>query len=210
MACPSAGPLGTLPIIVDFYEALSVRFNVAVLILAAGGSTRFGSPKQIAYFQGETLVQRCINSAGEVFPNSITVVLGAHYEKIEPSVTGAQIAHNPLWQNGLGGSIAYGIEHIDAAAEAVLILLADQIYISAKEIRLMVEAFNGDNIVAAKYSGARGVPAIFPRSSFAGLGGLAGDVGAKKLLAMTKVPIVEISLPQAAVDIDHVEDLPTQ
>jgi|TARA_B110000305_G_C19173972_1_gene508715 molybdenum cofactor cytidylyltransferase len=202
--------LGTLPIIADFYEALSVRFNVAVLILAAGGSTRFGSPKQIAYFQGETLVQRCINSAGEVFPNSITVVLGAHYEKIEPSVTGAQIAHNPLWQNGLGGSIAYGIEHIDAAAEAVLILLADQIYISAKEIRLMVEAFNGDNIVAAKYSGARGVPAIFPRSSFAGLGGLAGDVGAKKLLAMTKVPIVEISLPQAAVDIDHVEDLPTQ
>ena len=210
MACPSAGPLGTLPIIADFYEALSVRFNVAVLILAAGGSTRFGSPKQIAYFQGETLVQRCINSAGEVFPNSITVVLGAHYEKIEPSVTGAQIAHNPLWQNGLGGSIAYGIEHIDAAAEAVLILLADQIYISAKEIRLMVEAFNGDNIVAAKYSGARGVPAIFPRSSFAGLGGLAGDVGAKKLLAMTKVPIVEISLPQAAVDIDYVEDLPTQ
>lgn len=210
MACPSAGPLGTLPIIVDFYEALSVRFNVAVLILAAGGSTRFGSPKQIAYFQGETLVQRCINSAGEVFPNSITVVLGAHYEKIEPSVTGAQIAHNPLWQNGLGGSIAYGIEHIDAAAEAVLILLADQIYISAKEIRLMVEAFNGDNIVAAKYSGARGVPAIFPRSSFAGLGGLVGDVGAKKFLAMTKVPIVEISLPQAAVDIDHVEDLPTQ
>ena len=210
MACPSAGPLGTLPIIADFYEALSVRFNVAVLILAAGGSTRFGSPKQIAYFQGETLVQRCINSAGEVFPNSITVVLGAHYEKIEPSVTGAQIAHNPFWQNGLGGSIAYGIEHIDAAAEAVLILLADQIYISAKEIRLMVEAFNGDNIVAAKYSGARGVPAIFPRSSFAGLGGLVGDVGAKKLLAMTKVPIVEISLPQAAVDIDHVEDLPTQ
>ena len=47
-------------------------------------------------------------------------------------------------------------------------------------------------------------------AAFAGLGGLVGDVGAKKLLAMTKVPIVEISLPQAAVDIDHVEDLPTQ
>ena len=210
MAYPSAGPSRILLIVADFYEALSVRHNVAVLILAAGGSTRFGSPKQLAYFQGETLLQRCINSASEVFSNSITVVLGAHYEKIEPSVTGAQIVHNPLWHNGLGGSIAYGVKHIDHTAEAVLILLADQIYINAKEIRLMVEAFNGDNIVAAKYSGARGVPAIFPRSSFAGLGGLVGDVGAKKLLAMNKVPIIEISLPQAAVDIDHVEDLLTQ
>ena len=187
-----------------------MRRNVAVLILAAGSSTRFGSPKQLALFQGQTLLQRCINSACEVFPNTVTVVLGAHYDKIIPSVTGVQIVHNQLWQQGLGGSIACGVKHIDSAAEAVLILLADQIYISAKEIQLMVEAFDGDNIVAAKYSGARGVPAIFPRSSFAGLGGLAGDVGAKKLLAMTKVPIVEISLPQAAVDIDHVEDLPTQ
>jgi molybdenum cofactor cytidylyltransferase len=194
----------------DFYDALSMRRNVAVLILAAGGSTRFGSPKQVALFQGQTLLQRCINSACEVFPNTVTVVLGAHYEKIVPAVTGVQIVHNQLWQQGLGGSIAYGVKHIDSAAEAVFILLADQIYISAEHIRLMLEAFDGHNIIAASYSGARGVPAIFPRSCFEELGSLVGDVGAKKLLAMTARPVVEISLPWAAVDIDRVEDLPAQ
>ena len=71
----------------------------------------------------------------------------------------------------------------------------------------MAEAFNGNNIVCATYCGSRGVPAIFPRSIFDQLEALTGDNGAKAVLHNPPVAAIEIALPQAAMDIDNVEDL---
>ena len=183
--------------------------NIAVLIMAAGAATRFGSPKQLAQYQGQTLLQRCIDGANAVFSKQVSVVLGAHADQIEPQISGAQIIINPHWQNGLGGSIACGALHIDPAAQGVFILLADQIHIAPEQLRVMAQAFEGDNIVAAHYCGARGVPAIFPRSYFEQLQGLTEDSGAKTLLSNTKLSVTEIALPDAALDIDRPEDLHT-
>jgi molybdenum cofactor cytidylyltransferase len=173
--------------------------NIAVLIMAAGASTRFGSPKQLAILQGQTLVQHCIDS--------VSVVLGANHRQIEPEVSGAQIIVNQDWQQGLGSSIACGVKYIDRDADAVLVLLADQVQISADHIVVMAEAFVGDNIVCATYCGSRGVPAIFPRSVFSQLQALTGDNGAKAVLHNPPISVVEIALPEAALDIDRVEDL---
>ncbi len=178
--------------------------------MAAGAATRFGSPKQLARFQGQILLQRCIESANAIFPGRVSVVLGANAEKIKPEISGAAIIFNPRWQQGLGSSIAYGTRHIDPEAEGVLILLADQIHITSAHIGVMAEAFVGDNIVAAHYCGARGVPAIFPRCYFRRLQDLTADSGAKALLnesATADVPMTDIHLPDAAVDIDRPEDL---
>lgn len=181
--------------------------NIAVLIMAAGASTRFGSPKQLAVFKGQTLVQRCIDSASAISPHSVVLVLGANHQDIETEVSGAQIIVNQDWQQGLGNSIACGIKQIDSDVDAVLVLLADQVQISAEHIELMAQAFVGDNIVSASYSGLRGVPAIFPRCVFSQLQALTGDQGAKALLQNPPVALVEFALPEAALDIDRVEDL---
>ena len=183
--------------------------NIAVLIMAAGAATRFGSPKQLAQYQGQTLLQRCIDSANAVFPDKVSVVLGAHADQVEPQILGAQVIINPQWQNGLGGSIACGVMHIDPAAHGVFILLADQIHITPEQLQVIAKAFEGDNIVAAHYCGARGVPAIFPRSYFEKLEGLTEDSGAKTLLSNTELSVTEIALPEAALDIDRPEDLHT-
>jgi molybdenum cofactor cytidylyltransferase len=181
--------------------------NIAVLIMAAGASTRFGSPKQLAIFEGQTLLQRCLNTVKATSPHSLSVVLGANYQQIEAEVSPVQIIINHDWQQGLGNSIAWGVKHIDRDADAVLVLLADQVKISAQHIVLMAEAFNGNNIVCATYCGSRGVPAIFPRSIFDQLEALTGDNGAKAVLHNPPVAAIEIALPQAAMDIDNVEDL---
>ena len=181
--------------------------NIAVLIMAAGAATRFGSPKQLAQYQGQTLLQRCIDSANAVFPDKVSVVLGAHADQVEPQILGAQVIINPQWQNGLGGSIACGVMHIDPAAHGVFILLADQIHITPEQLQVIAKAFEGDNIVAAHYCGARGVPAIFPRSYFEKLEGLTEDSGAKTLLSNTELSVTEIALPEAELDIDRPEDL---
>lgn len=181
--------------------------NIAVLIMAAGASTRFGSPKQLAILQGQTLVQRCIDSASAMSPHSVSVVLGANHRQIEPEVSGAQIIVNQDWQQGLGSSIACGVKYIDRDADAVLVLLADQVQISADHIVVMAEAFVGNNIVCATYCGSRGVPAIFPRSVFSQLQALTGDNGAKAVLHNPPISVVEIALPEAALDINRVEDL---
>ena len=181
--------------------------NIAVLIMAAGAATRFGSPKQLAQYQGQTLLQRCIDGANAVFSKQVSVVLGAHADQIEPQISGAQVIINPDWQNGLGGSIACGASHIDPAARGVFILLADQIHIARDQLQVMAKAFEGDNIVAAHYCGVRGVPAIFPRSYFEQLQGLTEDSGAKTLLNNAEISVTEIALPEAELDIDRPEDL---
>ena len=183
--------------------------NIGVLIMAAGAATRFGSPKQLAQYQGQTLLQRCIDSATAIFPNKVSVVLGAHADQIEPQILGVEIIVNSHWQQGLGASIACGAKHVDTETNGVLILLADQIHIGPEQLQVIAKAFEGDNIVAAHYCGARGVPAIFPRSYFQQLQELTEDSGAKKLLNNEEISVTEIALPEAALDIDRPEDLHT-
>ncbi|MDG0972120.1 MAG: nucleotidyltransferase family protein [Porticoccaceae bacterium] len=181
--------------------------NIAVLIMAAGASTRFGSPKQLAMLQGQTLLQRSIDSAKATDPLSVTVVLGANHGRIEPEITGAQITVNHDWHQGLGSSIAWGVKNIDHEADGILVLLADQVQISTQHLVRLAEHFDGNNIVCATYCGSRGVPAIFPRSVFRHLVALTGDNGAKAILQNPPVAALEVVLSQAALDIDRVEDL---
>ena len=180
---------------------------MAILIMAAGVSTRFGSAKQLAKIGGKTLLQQSIDTANEILPGSVYVVLGARYQQITPTVSGATIMVNSQWQAGLGCSIALGVSQIEQTCQAILVLLADQPRIQGHHLKAMCMAFTGDNIVCATYQGKRGVPAIFPRCCFSTLKQLSGDQGAKKILQQTRLPVFELALPEAGFDIDTVVQL---
>ena len=181
--------------------------TMAALVLAAGASTRFGSPKQLAMIGDKTLLQNSIDTANQVLPGSVTVVLGAHYQQIASTVSAATVIVNSQWQAGLGCSIALGVSQIEQTCQAILVLLADQPRIQGHHLKAMCIAFTGDNIVCATYQGKRGVPAVFPGCCFSALKQLSGDQGAKRILQQTRTPVVELALPEAGFDIDTVVQL---
>ena len=180
--------------------------HIEVLILAAGAASRFGSAKQLISHHGKPLLQHCIDKANGICPGRVSVVLGANHQQIEAQISGAKVILNNHWQQGLGASIAAGVVNVDPQSDGLLILLADQIALTTEDLKLLLEAFNSSNTVSAYYAGRRGVPAIFPRSLYADLKALSGDSGAKAVLHRGDINLVEIDLPQAAMDIDTPED----
>jgi molybdenum cofactor cytidylyltransferase len=180
---------------------------LVVVILAAGGSTRFGSPKQLAKIGGETLVRRAVRIASR-WP--VIVVTGSDGERVASEVRdlGAEVVHNEDWVAGMAGSIRAGVRRAEElGATAVLIMLCDQVAITDDDLARLAEIWqrSPDSIIASTYDAIVGVPAIFPRARFDSLRALHGDEGARKLLRSETVIAVAVS--NAAIDIDRPSEL---
>src|SRR5271169_3698885 len=165
--------------------------SVAAIILAAGASRRLGRPKQLLLHKGETLLVRAIRLAGEAGASPVIVVLGAHYPEIRAAVSfgNAMGVVNDDWEQGIASSIHAGLDVLDSIlpnAPGALLMTCDQPRLSAGHLRALIGGFSAQStpaIVASKYAGTLGVPAVFPRSIFPGLRGLRGDQGARALLS---------------------------
>jgi CTP:molybdopterin cytidylyltransferase MocA len=181
------------------------------IVLAAGASVRFGSAKQLVRIAGRPMMHSVVTRAVEVAGNSVIVVLGAHAAELAPllSHTPASIVINRDWREGLASSIRAGVARLPAACSGVMLLLADQAAVTTEDLRRLLGAWRRqpEYTAAAVYGGTVGVPAIFPRSSFADLGQLRGDVGARGLLQRNPDRLVRVAMESAAVDVDTPEDL---
>jgi len=181
------------------------------IVLAAGPSSRFGSPKQLVRVAGRPLLHTAVTRASEVTGNALIVVLGAGAAELAPLLkhSPGSVAVNQDWREGLGSSIRAGVARLPATCTGVLLLLADQAAVSADDLKRLAGAWRKQPqyIVAALYAGTSGVPAIFPRSSFRELSELRGDVGARALLRRNSDRVVRVPMPSAAIDVDTPEDL---
>jgi molybdenum cofactor cytidylyltransferase len=184
--------------------------KIYAIILAAGQSSRFGSPKQLADWQDNSLLQHTINMTQPLFDKNIIVILGAHSERIQAKLdqSDISIAINNDWQLGLSSSIRAGINTLPANTEAVMILLCDQPLIKPSSLKKLIELWqqHPSAIVASEYQQSSGVPAIFPAAFFSQLKSLQGDQGAKKLLMSMQQQVLTIHVPEASIDIDTQHD----
>lgn len=182
------------------------RRQLAGILLAAGGSSRFGIPKQTVLYRGEALVVRAARAALAVCPAGVTVVTGAAREEVTAALAGLPVTlcENVNWAAGLAGSMAHGVEHLPAAATAALMMLCDQPLVTAAELARLVLAWTAQPAVpaAAFYVGRAGVPAIFPRQCWAELRRLTGDRGAAQLLRRHGERLSLVDMPAAAADVD--------
>lgn len=184
--------------------------NLHAVVLAAGGSSRFGSPKQLVRFQGKLLLHRVLAAAGEVAP-VVTVVLGAHAAEIAAILPSGRISVlvNRDWQEGIGSSLRTAAHALHGACDGVMVLLADQPLVAAASLGRLASAWRRSSrqIIASRYGDVVGVPAIFPRWCFSDLCELRGDQGARALISRYSDHVQAVPHPEAAVDIDHPEDL---
>lgn len=185
---------------------------IAALILAAGQGARFGGCKPLARVAGGSLLQRSIDQARRLFPRDVFVVSGAWHQALEQArqageLSGATLLHHPGWADGLGGSLAFGVSQLAPAYQGILVMLADQVAVTHRDLARLRASFDGGNIVCGQYGGRRGVPALFGANRFARLQALSGDQGAKALLYDEGIPVCECPMPAAAIDIDTREQL---
>lgn len=187
--------------------------NVGAIILAAGGSRRFGRPKQLLAFENESLVRRSVRVAAEAGIASVAVVAGQSVDAIKNELceTSAAVVENRDWQLGLGTSIHCGLRHLRALGsdlDAVVIIACDQPFVEASTIAALLEKRkrSGKPIVASSYAGTLGIPALFDRSCFEALLALADDSGAKALIESRRDEVAQIEFEQGAIDIDTPAD----
>ena len=190
-----------------------VAAKVACVVLAAGGSSRFGSAKQLQRYNGEILVRRAVKAAKDCGATQVILVTGANAEAVEKAVNdfeSLQIVRNASWIRGLSSSIATGIAAIDheSTIDAVLITLGDQPLVDGSCLTRLISRFDKKHrVVAASYNDIAGAPVLFGREHLDFLRQLNGDRGARQLLAgMTDV--TRVPMPEAAIDIDEARDIP--
>ena len=189
--------------------------GIATIILAAGASTRLGQPKQLVAYHGETLLNRAIRLAQESGATPVIVVLGAHYSRISASIRPYTSLpfHNDRWRQGIGSSIHAGMRALNVCApevSGVLLMSCDQPRLSANHLRSLLNEFTAQPppaIIASSYAGIDGVPAVFPRETFAALRALRGDRGARSIIAQAPCPVTAVEFDGGEVDIDSPEDL---
>lgn len=182
-----------------------------ILLLAAGASTRLGQPKQLVKMGGRTLLERACDTALMIENQGVIVVLGAHCEVIKPTIEHlpVQILVNENWQAGMGSTIACGMAQLPPDADAVLLLLCDQPFVTTPLLEELVEKWreNPSQIIASAYSGSFGPPAVFGSQYFAKLSALNGQQGAKKLMERHRERLLLVDFPKGEFDVDTEEDL---
>ena len=181
--------------------------KVAGILLAAGGSTRLGSPKQLLVYEGRTLLRRAAETLLAAGCRPVVVVLGAGAGKLTPELAGLDVSTvvNADWERGMGSSIRVGMTALSPGpqTDAVLLTLCDQPLIGPSALKHLLDAsHDAHSIAAADYNGTLGVPAVFGREYFAGLVALPDAAGAKSLLQRHAGRAATVPMPEAATDID--------
>lgn len=180
-----------------------------VLVLAAGGSTRLGRPKQFLRHRGATLLQATVASARRAGTGRPIVITGARRFAVALAArrAGARTLHNARWHRGMGTSLARGAGGRPRAT-ALLVMTVDQPYVRARDLSRLLRAWRRrpQAAAAAAYGGRLGVPAILPRRHFGTLRRADNDSGARQLLNARTRRVTAVPMPAAALDIDTPED----
>lgn len=184
----------------------------AVILLAAGSSSRLGQPKQLLSYQGRTLLRRAAETAVTAAAGApVIVVTGAQHELLLPELASLPVvvARCPTWEQGMGASIQAGVAALDALPplSSVTVMLCDQPFVTPALLAKLRETHvrTGRPIVASVYAETRGVPVYFAAEALPLLRALPAGAGAGQLLRQHAALVATVPFPLGAVDVDTPE-----
>ena len=204
----------------DEGEGLQHAPKVAVVLLAAGRSTRMGGPnKMLAEANGQPLVVHAVKAALASQAVEIVVVVGHMADQVRPAIEKAVSANarlrfvtNPDFAEGLSTSVRTGIAALGAGIDAAVVQLGDMPGVTSNLLDRLMAAFSpveGRSICVPTVAGKRGNPVLWARRFFSEIAKIAGDTGAKHLIGEHADLVCEVEMAgEAAItDIDTPEAL---
>lgn len=181
--------------------------DIAVILLAAGNSSRMGCAKQLLHFRGKPMLRHAAETAIGSGARPVIVVLGAGAEQLRPVLDGlpVRIAVNSDWSQGMGTSIHTGLRALESSSvEGAIITLSDQPFVTSETLHSLTRKHreSGKAIVAASYADTVGVPVLFARHAFPWLLALRPQEGCKGVILKHPEEQILVDCPEAAIDID--------
>jgi molybdenum cofactor cytidylyltransferase len=183
--------------------------HVAV-VLAAGGSERLGTPKQLLRRDGETLLHRTVRVAAATQPLRVIVVMGANHEALAAEL--ADLPHirvvNENWKTGLAGSLRIAAPYVPID-HAALIVGCDQPAMSEHHLHALLAGAHtaSSGSAATVVVHVLGIPAVVPGAWFEELDAH-GDHGFRdRLRRLPADAVFRLDAPELARDVDTPDDL---
>ncbi|MGE5073937.1 MAG: selenium cofactor biosynthesis protein YqeC [Anaerolineae bacterium] len=189
----------------------AVHESVAGIVLAAGGSTRLGRPKQLLDWHGEPFVRAVARTALAAGLDPVVIVTGSGAEDVQAAVDGLPVhaIHNAEWQSGQASSIRTGLQSLPASTGAAIFLLADQPQVSFDVLNALVDrhaAGLSPIIAPLVMEERRANPVLFDRQTFPDLMALEGDVGGRAVFSKYRVEYLPWHDDRLLLDVDTEAD----
>jgi len=181
--------------------------RIAVLVLAAGRSTRMGAQnKLLCMVDGVPLVRRAVNAACASRACQVMVVTGHEAQRIEATLVDRPISivRNPDYAEGMATSLRCGLRALPADIDGVVVMLADMPAIGAVDVDRLIAAFDPAQpaVLVPEHAGRRGNPVLWPRRHFGEMMAISGDTGARGLLEQYASEVRSLPFPSAAIFAD--------
>lgn len=183
--------------------------HCAIVVLAAGMSSRLGNPKQLLIYHGKSLLKHTVDAALQTPMRPVVVVVGANSDAVKKEIKKMEIVieENKGWQEGMASSLRCGLEAVQKRSDdidGIIFMVCDQPYVtqSLLDSLLLAQHETGLPIVASSYEDKLGTPALFHKCFFAELMKLEGDTGARKLIKEHKEQVTTVAFPKGIIDID--------
>jgi molybdenum cofactor cytidylyltransferase len=183
--------------------------RVTGVVLAAGGSSRLGRPKQLLPYRGATLLDAVLDTARSCRFDQLVVTLGGAAEEVRAAVElrGADVVVNDVYGSGCSSSIAAAMDAVRDDAGVMVLLLGDQPGVRPGAVRALLAGRGEAPLAVCRYDDGRGHPFAFGRAVFGELAELRGDKAVWGLLEARAADVAEVRVAGAVpLDVDTWED----
>lgn len=189
------------------------KYKTAIIILAAGNSSRLGRPKQLLKYKESTLLKNTISEALKVYNSFVIVVTGANHNEVEKQLNTEEIniCFNPEWETGMSSSIVKGLNELlllKPDSDECIFAVCDQPFVNNLIFEHLIRHYHKSKkrIIASAYSETLGTPVLFHRKYFNELLELSGQEGAKKIIKKHQDDVYSVPFEKGDIDIDTEED----
>lgn len=190
-----------------------MRRKAACVVLAAGLSSRFQKPKQLACIGGKTLIQNAVDVANGSKSDYVYVVLGSNSSEIMEKLNlgRAQVLLNKNYKDGLSSSLKTSVSNLPPDCTEIVLMVADQPFLSSRLIDRLINSLRRKKVFLASlaFKNEPRNPAIFSKRMFPILMKVRGDKGAREIVRKHRSDAILINIkdPLVFLDIDTATNL---
>lgn len=187
--------------------------NIAVIVLAAGSSSRMGAHKLLLPLGGKPLVAWSVAAACASQASTVIVALGRSAGEVAEALPEGLFTTvvNTGYADGMGTTLALAVRQLPPDVLGTLVVLGDQPLMPASAINAVLAAARKqpNRVTMGDYGGRRGHPVYLPRRVFPQVLALTGDEGARSIIAAEHGDIGLVSIvgaEHALLDVDTPEE----